>query len=234
MAQEEELLGKAYDAKLMKRLLQYLRPYWWQVSLAIFVTIVISALGPLRPYLLRQAIDVYIPKKDLNGVTMIVLAMGATVVFQAAVQYVQTVMTQWIGQQTIYNFRKEIFEHLQRLSLRFFDKNPVGRLVTRLTSDVEVLNDLFSSGIVMIFADVFVILWIFIFMFSMSWKLSLVMLCVFPFLLIATAIFRKKARESYRDVRMLVARINSYLNEHISGIITVQLFGKEKDRKSVV
>ncbi len=228
MAQEEELLGKAYDARLMKRLIRYLQPYRWQVVGAIAVTIIISMLGPLRPLLLKIAIDSYIAKGDFNGLTSVILLLVASVIFQAAVQYIQTIITQWIGQKTIYNLRQEIFDRLHLLSLRFFDKNPVGRLVTRLTSDVEVLNELFSSGIVMIFADVFVILWIFLFMFFINWKLSLVVLAVFPLLLIATVIFRKKARETYRDVRLLIAKINSYLNEHVSGVITVQLFGREK------
>ena len=144
MAQEEELLGKAYDARLMKRLIRYLQPYRWQVSGAIAVTIIISMLGPLRPFLLKIAIDSYIAKGDFNGLTTIILLLVASVIFQAAVQYVQTIITQWIGQKTIYNLRQEIFDRLHILSLRFFDKNPVGRLVTRLTSDVEVLNELFS------------------------------------------------------------------------------------------
>ena len=192
MAQEEELLGKAYDSRLMKRLLRYLQPYKWQVVGAIFITIVISALGPLRPYLLKIAIDDYIAKKDLDGLTPIILIMIGTVIFQAIAQYLQTILTQWIGQKTIYNLRKEIFEKLHLLSMRFFDKNPVGRLVTRLTSDVEVVNELFSSGIVMIFADIFVIFWIFLFMFYIDWRLSLIVLAIFPFLLIATMIFRKR------------------------------------------
>ncbi len=228
MAHEEELLGKAYDARLMKRLLKYLRPYKWQVTGAIVVTILISSLGPLRPYLVMKAIDDYILKNDYPGLYMILGLLVASVLFQAAVQYGQSIITQWIGQKTIYNFRKELFEHIQTLSLRFFDQNPVGRLVTRLTSDIEVLNELFTSGIIMVFADIFVIVWIFIFMFSISWKLTLMVVCVFPFLLIATAIFRKKARESYRDIRLLVARMNAFLNERVSGIITVQLFGQEQ------
>jgi len=227
MAQEEEVLGKAYDAKLMKRLIQYLRPYWWQVSLAVVMTILMSALGPLRPYLIKIAIDEHILKNDINGLFGIIAILIGSLFLQAIVQYVQTVGTQWIGQQTIYDLRRELFAHVQKLSSRFFDQNPVGRLVTRLTSDIEVLNELFSSGIIMVFADIFVIVWIFIFMFATSWKLALVVSAVFPFLLIATAIFRKKARESYREVRVLIARMNAFLNEHVSGMITVQLFGRE-------
>jgi ATP-binding cassette subfamily B multidrug efflux pump len=228
MAQEEELLGKAYDARLMKRLVKYLRPYKWQVIGAIVVTILIASLGPLRPLLVMWAINDFILKNDYPGLYKVLGLIVASIFLQAAVQYVQTIVTQWIGQKTIYNLRHELFGHLQTLSLRFYDKNPIGRLVTRLTSDIEVLNELFSSGIIMVFADIFVILSIFILMFLISWKLTLLVMCVFPFLLIATAIFRKKARESYRDIRLLVAKMNAFLNERISGIITVQLFGQEK------
>jgi len=227
MAHEEEILGKAYDAKLMRRLVKYLAPYKWKVVLAVVITVLVSALGPLRPYLTMIAIDKYITHGDYSGLAGIVAIIVSTLVVQSIFQYGQTLVTSWIGQQTVYDLRRELFAHLQQLSMRFFDKNPVGRLVTRLTNDVEVLNELFSSGIIMIVADVFVVLWIFIFMFFTSWKLSLVVLTIFPLLLLATSIFRKKARESYREVRRLVARLNSFLNEHVSGMITVQLFGAE-------
>ncbi len=229
MAHEEEILGKAYDAKLMRRLVKYLRPYKWKVVLAVVITILVSSLGPMRPYLIRRAIDNHIMKGDYHGLTTIAVFLIVSLILQSCVQYVQTLVTTWIGQQTVLDLRQELFAHLQRLSMRFFDRNPVGRLVTRLTNDVEVLNELFSSGIIMIVADIFVIFWIFVFMFATSWKLSLVTLTVFPLLLLATSIFRKKARESYREVRLLVARLNSFLNEHVSGMITVQLFGAEAD-----
>jgi ATP-binding cassette, subfamily B, multidrug efflux pump len=227
MAHEEEVLGKAYDARLMRRLLKYLKPYRLQVAAAIVMTVFMSALGPLRPYLTKIAIDDYILKNNFSGLQVIVALLVGSVIIQAIVQYAQAVGTQWIGQKTIFDLRVELFGHIQRLSFRFLDKNPVGRLVTRLTSDIEVLNELFSSGIIMVFADIFVLVWIFIFMFATSWKLALVVCVVFPFLLLATAIFRKKARESYREVRVLVARMNAFLNEHVSGMITVQLFGRE-------
>ncbi len=211
----------------MRRLLRYLAPRRWQVVLAITITVVVSALGPLRPYLTMLAIDKYIAKHDMNGLLTIVAYIVATLVLQSIVLYAQALLTAWIGQQTVLDLRRELFAHLHTLAMRFFDRNPVGRLVTRLTNDVEVLNELFSSGIIMIVADVFVVLWIFVFMFATSWKLSLVTLTVFPLLLIATSIFRKKARESYREVRRLVARLNSFLNEHVGGMITVQLFGRE-------
>jgi ATP-binding cassette subfamily B multidrug efflux pump len=225
--QEEEILGKAYDGRLMRRLLRYLAPRRWQVVLAITITVVVSALGPLRPYLTMLAIDKYIAKNDMNGLLTIMAMIVATIVLQSIVLYAQALLTAWIGQQTVLDLRRELFAHLHTLAMRFFDRNPVGRLVTRLTNDVEVLNELFSSGIIMIVADVFVVLWIFVFMFATSWKLSLVTLTVFPLLMLATSMFRKKARESYREVRRLVARLNSFLNEHVGGMITVQLFGRE-------
>lgn len=228
MAHEEEALGKAYDSRLMRRLIAYLRPYRGRVALAIVVTILISLLGPLRPYLVKMAVDDYLPKRDMSGIYMIVALLVASIVVQALVQYAQTIITQWIGQKTIFNIRKEIFAKLGTLSMRFYDKNPVGRLVTRLTSDVEVLNELFSSGIIMVFADVFVLVWIFVFMLAIDAQLSLVVMAVFPILLYATSLFRKKARESYREVRLQVAKMNAYLNEHVSGMITVQLYGQEK------
>ena len=227
MPHEEEILGKAYDSRLMRRLVKYLQPYKWKVALAVLITIVVSALGPLRPLLTMIAIDDYIVKGDFGGLTLIVAAIVGTLVLQSLILYAQTLLTAWIGQQTVYDLRRELFAHLQKLSMRFFDRNPVGRLITRITNDVEVLNDLFSSGIIMIVADVFVVFWIFIFMFATSWKLSLVVLTIFPLLLIATSIFRKKARESYREVRRLLARVNSFLNEHVAGMVTVQLFGAE-------
>jgi ATP-binding cassette subfamily B multidrug efflux pump len=227
MAHDEEVLGKAYDAQLMRRLVGYLKPYRWRVIFAVLITILVSALGPLRPYLIKLAIDDKIQHSDYHGLVVIVAMIVASIAVQSVVQYGQTIVTQWIGQQTVYDLRLQLFRHLHSLSMRFFDKNPVGRLVTRLTNDIEVLSDLFSSGIVMIVADVFVIFWIFVFMFWTSWKLSLVVLTVFPLLLIVTAIFRRKARESYREVRALIAKLNSFLNEHFSGMITVQLFGRE-------
>jgi ATP-binding cassette subfamily B multidrug efflux pump len=227
LAQEEEILGKAYDARLMRRIMKYLQPYKWQVIGAVVITILMSALGPLRPYLIKIAIDEHILKNDTPGLVQIVVLLIATVIFQALAQYFQAIVTQWIGQQTIYDLRREVMDKLQSLALRYFDRNPIGRIVTRITTDVEVLNELFSSGIIMIFADVFVLVWIFVFMLVTSWKLALIVSVILPLLLIATSIFRKKARESYRTIRVLIAKINSFLNEHVSGMITVQLFGKE-------
>jgi ATP-binding cassette subfamily B multidrug efflux pump len=226
---EEEVLGKAYDSKLMKRLLGYIRPYRKYVILAIIMNIVVASLIPLRPYLTKIAVDNYITKSDYHGLLIISAILLGVLLFQAVIQYLLTYFTQYLGQKTLYDLRTQLFQHTQRLALRFFDRTPIGRIVTRTTNDVEALSELFSSGIVMIFSDVFNIVWILVFMFYMDAKLSLVTLSVFPILIYGTFLFRKKARESYRDVRLHLARLNSYMQEHVTGMNVVQIFRKEKD-----
>jgi ATP-binding cassette subfamily B multidrug efflux pump len=225
---EEEVLGKAYDARLMRRLLKYLRPYRWYVVLGIFMSIVISAMEAVRPYFTKIAVDVDIANKDTAGLLRTVLLFLGVLVARGFIQYASAYLTQWIGQRTIYDLRMQIFRHLQHLSLRFYDKNPIGRLITRVTNDVEVLNDMFSSGIVMVFSDVFTIIGIFYFMFTMSWELALVSLSVLPLLFYGTFLFRKKAREAYREVRLQIARINAFMQEHITGMMVDQIFNRER------
>jgi len=230
-SQDDEILGKAYDSKLMKRLLSYVKPYKKYVVAAIFMNIVVAALGPLRPYLTKIAIDDYIVNDNYQGLLTISAILFGTLIFQAIIQYFLTYYTQLMGQNIIYDLRVKLFAHVQKLSLKYFDKTPIGRIVTRVTNDVESLNELFSSGIVMIFSDVFIIIWILIFMFAMEWELTLVSLSVLPFLIYATFLFRRKVRESYRDVRFQLARLNSYMQEHITGMSIIQLFSKEKKER---
>ncbi|HEY3252134.1 MAG TPA: ABC transporter ATP-binding protein [Ignavibacteria bacterium] len=225
---EEEVLGKAYDARLMKRLIHYLKPYYKLVIIAIVLTIGVALFSTIRPYLTKIAIDNYIAQKDPIGLRNIVLILFGTLVLQGLMQYVMTYLTQWIGQKTIFDLRMELFEHVQKLSMSFFDRNPVGRLVTRLTNDIEVLNEMFSSGIVMVFADVFIIAGILFFMFSLSWQLTLIALSVVVPLIYATIIFRRKVRTAFRDVRFFLAKMNSFLQEHISGVQVVKIFHREK------
>ena len=226
---EEEVLGKAYDSHLMKRLLGYIKPYRKYVYFAILMNIVVAALGPVRPYLTKIAIDDYITNSDYGGLIEISLILFATLLFQAAIQFFLTYYTQYLGQKTLYDLRTQLFTHTQKLALKFFDKTPIGRLVTRVTNDVEALGELFSSGIVMVFSDIFIIIWILAFMFFMDIPLSLVTLSVLPVLIYGTFLFRKKVRESYRDVRLHLARLNSYMQEHITGMNVVQIFRKEDD-----
>ena len=226
--EQEEVLGKAYDARLMKRLIRYLKPYTKWVILAIVLTVGVALLSTIRPYLTKIAVDEYIVNKNSAGLRNIVLILLGTLIFQGILQYTMTYLTQWIGQKTIYDLRMELFEHIQKFSMSFFDKNPVGRLVTRLTNDIEVLNEMFSSGIVMVFADIFIIGGILFFMFSLSWQLTLIALSVVIPLIYATVIFRRKVRTAFRDVRFYLAKMNSFLQEHISGILVVKIFNKEK------
>jgi len=225
---EEEILGKAYDGKLMKRLLHYLRPYKWYVLLGIVLSMVVSALEAVRPYFTKIAVDVNIKNHDDHGLLITALMFLSVLTLRGVMQYFNSYLTQWIGQRTIFDLRMELFRHLQNLSLKFYDRNPIGRLITRVTSDVEVLNDMFSSGIVMVFSDVFMIAGILWFMFSMNWGLALVSLSVLPFLFYGTFLFRKKAREAYRDVRIQIAKINTFMQEHITGMIVDQIFNREE------
>lgn len=227
--QDDEILGKAYDTKLMKRLMGYVKPYKHYVILAIFLNIVVAALGPLRPYLTKIAIDDNIKNKDYHGLLLITLALLGSLIFQSVIQYFLTYYMNYMGQKIIFDIRTKLFAHVEKLALKYFDKNPIGRLVTRVTNDVESLNELFSSGIVMVFSDLFTIIWIFAFMFSMDWKLSLVTLSVLPVLVYGTFLFRRKVRDSYRDVRLHLARLNSYMQEHVTGMNVVQIFSKEKE-----
>jgi len=226
---EDEVLGKAYDAKLMKRLLTYVKPYRKYVFFAIFLNIIVASLGPLRPYLTKVAVDDYIFHSNYQGLLFISLLLLGSLILEGVIQYLLTYFTQYLGQKTIYDLRNQIFTHTQKLALKFYDKTPIGRIVTRTTNDVESLNELFSSGIVMVFSDVFIILWILAFMFFMDVKLSLVTLSVLPVLIYGTFLFRKKVRGTYRDVRLHLARLNSYMQEHVTGMNVIQIFRKEKD-----
>jgi ATP-binding cassette subfamily B protein len=212
----------------MKRLLGYIKPYKGYVVFAIIMNIIVAALGPLRPYLTKIAIDDYIIKANYEGLLHITLFLFAALILQAVIEYFLTYYTQYLGQKTIRDLRAQLFRHTQKLAARFFDKTPIGRIVTRITNDVESLNQLFSSGIVMVFSDVFIIIWILGFMFFIDAELSLVTLSVIPILIYATFLFKRKAREAYRDVRLHLARLNSYMQEHITGMSIVHLFGKEK------
>lgn len=225
---EDEVLTRDIDPKILRRLLAFFKPYTKFIVIATILTITISALAAVRPRLTPVAIDDKIMNKDMPGLQVIILIMLGTLVMQGLIEYLKTYLTSWIGQKIIYDLRKKIFDHILTLDLKFFDKNPIGRIVTRVTGDVEVLFEVFSSGLVTAFGDIFMIIWILYFMFTLDFTLSLVTLSILPLLVIATSIFRKKVRESYRRIRILVAKLNSYIQEHITGITIVQYFAREK------
>ncbi|UCC72244.1 MAG: ABC transporter ATP-binding protein [Gemmatimonadota bacterium] len=225
---EEEALGKAYDARLMRRLLRYLRPYRAKVALAVVMLIAASGLELVGPYLSAVAIDQAIPARDLAFLAILAGIYTLALVLALLLGYAQTLLTTWIGQRVMFDLRTQIFSQLQRLSLRFFDRNPVGRLMTRLTSDVEVLNEMFTSGVVAIFGDIFTLAFIVAVMLAMNWKLALVSFTVIPLVWAAAYWFRVNVRRSYRDIRVKLARINAFLQERITGMSVVQLFGREE------
>ncbi|HEY7172892.1 MAG TPA: ABC transporter ATP-binding protein [Vicinamibacterales bacterium] len=224
---DDEILGKAYDARLMRRLLAYLRPYWRSVAVA-FVAILIGAAAALaQPYLMKVAIDRYIGPRQLEGLNQLAAAYVVILVIAFAAEYFQTWTMQMTGQRIMFDMRMSIYRHLQKLDLRYYDHNPVGRLMTRVTSDVDVLNDLFTSGVVTIFGDIFTLVGIMAVMVWMNWRLALVSFAVLPLIALVTQWFRRNVRESYRIVRGWIARINAFLQENITGMATVQLFRRE-------
>ncbi len=240
--QEEEVLGKAYDGRLMRRLLTYLSPYKWHVVVALAAIILKSVLDVLGPFLTKIAIDKYLAKSPnshswigdrlssapLTGIAQIGGLYVGILVFTFALEFIQTYLMQWTGQKVMFDLRSQIFRHLQHMHIGFFDKNPVGRLVTRVTTDVDALNEMFTAGVVSIFEDVFVLAGILAIMLEMNWKLALITFAVLPLIIYATKVFRDKVRDSYRRIRTAIARINSYLQEAVSGMLVLQLFNREK------
>ena len=224
---DEDVIGKAYDSRLMKRLLGYLRPYKPQVALALVAIITSAVLQLAPPYLTRLAIDHYIGQRDMAGLPMLAAVYCSVLVGGFLLEYLQTWVMQMTGQRIMFDLRREMYAHLQRLDLRFYDRNPVGRLMTRVTSDVDVLNDLFTAGVVAIFGDVFTLAGIMIVMLGMNWKLALASFVVLPLIVLVTQWFRRNVRESYRVVRGWIARINAFLQENLTGMSTVQLFRRE-------
>ena len=224
---EEEALGKPYDAALMRRLLRYLRPYLGMTGAAVTMLLGTALLQLAGPYLTQVAIDRAIPARDLHRVAVLGGLLAVALVAEFALEYGQTVLTAYIGQRVMVDLRLQIFEKLQRLPVPFYDRNPVGRLMTRVTSDVETLNELFTSGVVALFGDVFTLAVIMIWMLAVDLRLALVSFAVIPFVFLAARIFQTTVRRAYRDIRVKLARINAFLQEHVSGMRVVQLFGLE-------
>ena len=226
--QEEEALGKAYDARLMRRLLQYLRPYWKQVALALLVLLLAAGANIIGPWITQLVIDRAIPSRDGDLLGVLALAFFGTVVVGFALEYVEALVTTWLGQSVMYDLRREIFAKLQRADLKFYDKTPIGRLMTRITNDVETLNELFSSGVVTVFGDLFTLAFIAVAMLGMNWRLALVTFSVLPLVFITVFVFRAKIRDAYREIRVRIARVNAFMHERFTGVRVVQLFNREE------
>jgi ATP-binding cassette subfamily B multidrug efflux pump len=227
---------------LMRRLLTYLRPYRWQVTVALISIFLKAGADVLGPYLTKIAVDRYLVRvpglrspfdrflstNAIVGIAQVAALYVGALSISFLLEFLQTYYMQWTGQKAMFDLRTEIFRHLQRMHIAYYDKNPVGRLVTRVTTDVDALNEMFTSGVVSIFEDIFVLIGIAMIMLRMDWRLALITLAVLPLIAIATNIFRNKVRESYRRIRTAIARINAHLQEHVSGMIVLQLFNREK------
>lgn len=220
--------ARAYDAGLLRRMVAYLRPYRGRVAIALLLLFAGAALELAGPYLTKVALDRAIPQRDSGLLTQLVGLYVGALVLAFVTEYAHTLLTTWLGQRVMFDLRTEVFGHLQRLSLRYFDRNPVGRLMTRVTNDVEQLNEAFSSGLVTVFGDVFTVLFILGLMLQLNWRLALVTFTVLPLVAVATFSFRALIRTAYRDIRVRLARINAFTQEHVSGIRVVQLFGRER------
>ena len=225
---DEDVIGKAYDSRRMRRLLGYLRPHRHSVVLALAAIVGHSMMQLTYPYLTKVAIDQHILTGDLTGLNQIVLLFLAILLASFLLEYLETYTMQMMGQRIMYDLRTQIYSHLQALDVQFYDRNPVGRLMTRVTTDVDALNDLFASGVIAVFRDVFTLLGIMVILLVMDWRLALVAFSVLPLIAAVTHWFRKHARESYRRVRGWIARINSTLQESITGMTTIQLFRQEQ------
>ncbi len=224
---DDEILGRAYDSRLMRRLLGYLRPYTARVLLALGAIVAGVAFQLAQPVLVKRAIDLHIGTGDLAGVGRVALLYLGTLAGAFVAEFVQTATLQMLGQRIMYDLRRQVYDHLQRLDLAYYDRHPVGRLMTRVTSDVDAINDLFTSGVVSVFGDVLSLLGIVVILLSLDWRLALLTFCVLPLILMVTQWFRRNVRDSYREVRTLVSRLNAFLQENLTGMTTVQLFRRE-------
>jgi ATP-binding cassette, subfamily B, multidrug efflux pump len=225
---DDEITGKAYDAVLVRRLFGYLRPYMARVAAGVALLLALAGLELLGPLIGKVAVDRYIVPGDPSGLPLMAAAFVAVQLLISGLRYAQNLLTQVLGQRVMFDLRMRIFSHLQDMSLSFYDHNPVGRLITRLTNDVDALNELLTSGAVAIFGDVFSLASIAVALLLLNWRLALISLAVMPLVYVTTRWFQAGMRQAYRDVRLRLAIINGYLNENISGMQVVQLFNRER------
>ncbi len=228
---EEDAIGKTYDLRIARRLLCYLRPYWPLAALALFLTFLTNILIASQPYFTKMAVDDFITPRRIDGIWLFALAFFGVFLFRLIFSYAQEVLLNHVGQRVMFDLRTELFTKLQRQEVAYFDQYPVGRTMTRLTSDVDALNELFTSGVIDVLGDLVIIFAIVGIMFWLDWKLALISLVTIPLLFVATNWFRKHAREGFDRVRTRNARLNAFLQEYISGAQTVQLFNAEAKAK---
>jgi ATP-binding cassette, subfamily B, multidrug efflux pump len=228
LEKEKVKSGGIVDFKVLKRLFEYAQPYIKQFYLLVFLTILLAALMPIRPLLVQQAIDKYVPLGDSSGLMTMMIILVAHLIILAIVQYWHTYLAGWVGQSIIKDIRIKLYRHLLNLRLKFFDKTPIGRLVTRNVSDIETLSNVFSEGIAALIGDLLQLFVIMGFMFYMDWKLALISLSTLPILIFSTYIFKEKIKVTFNDVRNAVSNLNSFVQEHVTGMNIVQIFNAEK------
>ena len=228
MSQQEKIIGKIIDWNVLKRLLQFVKPYKSQFLFLVFLTILSAAIVPIRPYVIQYTIDNDVAQGDYNGLVKMILLLIGLLIFQAIIQYLHTYLSGWIGQFIIKDIRTQLYDHLLKLRLKFFDNTPIGRLVTRVISDIETLSDVFSQGLASIVGDLLQLFFIIGFMMYENWRLALISLATLPILMVATYVFKEKIKITFNAVRNAVANLNSFVQEHVTGMSIVQIFNSEK------
>jgi ATP-binding cassette subfamily B multidrug efflux pump len=225
---DQKITGKAYDSTLLKRMIKYMKPYRTAFWISVVLTIFLAAVAPALPLLIEHTLDKYILANDASGLQMMLIAMLALLVAQTAIRYFHTLMTNTLGQSVIRDIRIEVFNHISNLRLKYFDNTPIGRLITRTISDLETISNIFSEGLIQIIGDLLQLLVILIVMFYTDWKLTLIVLIPMPLMVGATYIFKEAMKSAFQDVRKWVANLNTFLQEHISGMGIIQYFAREK------
>jgi ATP-binding cassette subfamily B protein len=226
---EQPVAGRAFDLNILKRIFRFTRPFRTAFYASVVLTLVLAVLGPLRPMLVQYTVDNKISHADSDGLLYMSLLLVGLLLLQTAIQYFHTYLTNWLGQAVIRDLRVDLFRHILKLRLKFFDRTPIGTLVTRSVSDMETIADIFSEGLIVIIGDLLQLIVIVVFMFVLDWKLSLISLATLPILLFATRFFQKGIRDSFRDVRTQVAALNGFVQEHLTGMNIVQVFNREEE-----
>ena len=226
---KENVVGKAFDMKILRRIYAFTKPYKKKFYLSVGLTLVLAFVAILRPYLIQYTVDNYIIHLDANGLGYMMLLMVGLLLFQTIIQYIHTYLTNWLGQSVVKDLRVKLFRHISGLRLKFFDHTPIGTLVTRTVSDLETIADIFSEGLIVIIGDLLMLLLIVLAMFYIDWRLALISLSTIPVLMIATRIFQYGINKTFREVRNQVAALNTFVQEHITGISVVQIFNREAE-----
>lgn len=220
--------GEIFDAKILKRIFVFVKPYQGRFYFILFLTVFLGVIAPIRPYLIKLTVDDYILQNNWEGLNLMLILLLTSAVFQIGLEFIHSYLSGWLGQNVVRDIRLQVYTHLMGMKLSFYDKTPIGRLVTRTISDIETLSNIFTQGIANILGDILQLIFILAAMLYLDWKLTLITLSVLPFLLVGTYIFKEKVKDSFNDVRTAVSNLNSFVQEHVTGMAIVQIFNSEK------